>query len=447
MTPTMLPWFDDGDPIPDPATVDTLRTRAAARLDNHEPDQHAVVSDEVFAWAADRAAAGRPPMPEAVERRLIRAVHGGLAGLGGLAAVLDRDAIENIHVHGHDHVLVNTADGTTARWPHPVADSDEALLDLLGELFARAGRTSREFSPAHPIANIRIPAGGPLGARIAAVRELCDRPRVAIRRHRLAHAALEDLRANGTLDARLQQFLSAAVAAGLNLLVTGGPYAGKTTLLRALCQEIPAPEHVVTVEDDYELGLHLDHGRHPLVTALESRTAGAEGTGEITLDDLLKQALRHSPSRVIVGEVRAGEITAMMRALGNGAAGGMGTLHATSARAVPDRIAALGQLADPPLPIAAAHRWTASALDVIVHVTRHDQPDGRHRTVGEIVEVGPVGDAEAPDLTPLFATAPGQRHPIPVGPPSPELLERLVATGLDAGVFDLPARAWGGEHR
>ncbi|WP_338600504.1 CpaF/VirB11 family protein [Saccharopolyspora sp. SCSIO 74807] len=438
MNRPVLPWFDDGDPIPDPATVDTIRKRSAARLDAREHDEQAVVSDEVSAWTADRAAAGRPPVSEAVERRLIRAVHGALAGLGGLAALLDRERIENIHIHGYDHVLVETAEGTTTRWPHPVADSDEALLDLLGEMFARAGRTSREFSPAHPIANVRIAAGGPLGARVAAVRELCDRPRVAIRRHRLAHATLGDLRANGTLDTRLQEFLSAAVAAGLNLLITGGPYAGKTTLLRALCQEIPAAEHVVTVEDDYELGLHLDHARHPLVTALESRTAGAEGTGAITLDDLLKQALRHSPSRVVVGEVRAGEITALLRALGNGAAGGMGTLHATSARAVPDRIAALGQLADPPLPIGAAHRWTASALDVIVHVARHDQPDGRYRTVGEIVEVGPVGDADTPDLTPLFATAAGQRQPTPIGPPSPTLLERLTVAGLDPGVFDLP---------
>ncbi|MBK0870211.1 CpaF family protein [Saccharopolyspora sp. HNM0986] len=447
MTTHALPWFDDGDPIPDPATVDALRQRAAARLSRQEHDEQAVVSDVVFAWAAERASAGLPAVADAVERRVIRAVHGALAGLGGIAALLDRDQIENIHIHGHDHVLVETATGTTARWPHPVADSDEALMDTLGEIFARAGRTSREFSPAHPIANVRIPAGGPLGARIAAVRELCDRPKVAIRRHRLAHATLDDLHTNGTLDARLHQFLAATVAAGLNVLVTGGPYAGKTTLLRALCQQVPAPEHVVTVEDDYELGLHLDSARHPVVSAWESRTAGAEGTGEITLDDLLKQALRHSPSRVVVGEVRAGEITALLRALGNGAAGGMGTLHATSARAVPDRIAALGQLANPPLPIHAAHRWTASALDLIVHVTRHDRPDGRRRSVGEIVEVGPVGDAETPDLTPIFATPTGQDQPTPIGPPAPHLLDRLTRAGLNPGVFDCAAPAWGGEHQ
>ncbi|WP_243793813.1 CpaF family protein [Saccharopolyspora gloriosae] len=445
-TTSTLPWFDDGDPIPDPTSVEFVRVEVARRVEAGDLDEATVIHEELAMWAAHRVRRGLPELSQAAERRLEEAVRGAVNGLGGLAPVLDRDRVENIHIHGCDQVLVECSDGTTARWPYSVAESDEALLELLGELFARLGHTSREFSSAHPIANMRIGAGGPLGSRVAAVREVCARPRVAIRRHRLAHATLDDLHTNGTLDDRLHAFLAAVVTAGLNVLVTGGPYAGKTTMLRALCQQIPAPEHVITVEDDYELGLHLDPHRHPLVTAWEARTAGAEGTGEITLDDLLKQSLRHSPSRVIVGEVRAGEITALLRALGNGAAGGMGTLHATSAAAVPDRIAALGQLADPPLPIAAAHRWTASALDLIVHVTRHDTPHGRHRTVAEIVEVGPVGDADIPDLTPLVATPPGQDRAVPIGPPSPGLLDRLIHAGLDPDVFEPPALIGGGRR-
>ncbi|RKT86404.1 Pilus assembly protein, ATPase of CpaF family [Saccharopolyspora antimicrobica] len=426
--------------VPDNATVQGLRERVADRLRGTGPDERAgVVAAEISAWAHERASRGDPPLSHEDERRLADAVLAAVFGLGGLQPLLELDDVENIHIHGHDRVWLELADGQLQRWPYPVADSDSELLEQLEAMCARLGQTSREFSPAQPIVNLRLPAGGPLGARLAAVREVTDRPRVAIRRHRLAHTTLADLRRHGTLDAGLEHFLTVAVRAGVNMLVTGGPAAGKTTLLRALCAGIPPGEHIVTVEDDQELGLHLDLER--VVTPLEARTANAEGVGEVSMDALLKQALRHSPSRVIVGEVRGGEITALLRALGNGATGGMGTLHALSARAVPDRIAALGQLAVPPLPVEAAHRWTASALDLIVHLVRRDHAGGRERFVGEVVEVGAVGDATIPDLTTLFG--PNQEgRVVPVCPPSPQLMTRLQAHGLDRTVFSHPAGQW-----
>ncbi|MEV5542046.1 ATPase, T2SS/T4P/T4SS family [Saccharopolyspora shandongensis] len=427
--------------IPDNATVQALREKVAARLRNSTADERAaLVASEITAWAHERASRGDPPLSVGEEQRLADAVLAAVFGLGQLQPLLELEDVENIHIHGHDRVWLELADGRLQRWPYPVADSDTELLEQLEAMCARLGQTSREFSPAQPIVNLRLPAGGPLGARLAAVREVTDRPRIAIRRHRLTHTTLTDLRRHGTLDPGLEHFLSVAVAAGVNLLVTGGPFAGKTTLLRALCAEIPVHEHIVTVEDDYELGLHLDSER--VVTALEARTANAEGVGEISLDDLLKQTLRHSPSRVIVGEVRGGEITALLRALGNGAAGGMGTLHATSARAVPDRIAALGQLAMPPLPVGAAHRWTASALDLIVHLARRDHSGRRERFVAEIVEVGPVGDAAIPDLTTLFGPRPGDGRAVPACPPSPTLMARLQAHGLDRTLFNRPDGQW-----
>ncbi|QIZ37905.1 CpaF family protein [Saccharopolyspora sp. ASAGF58] len=441
--------------VPDQATVRALRARVARRLQgegSHGVERASLVGEEITAWAHERASRGDPPLSEQDERVLAAAVLAALAGLGGLQPLLERGDVENIHIHGHDQVFLELADGRLQRWPHAVAASDAELVELLEAMFARLGQTSREFSPARPIGNLRLPAGGPLGARLAAVREVSGRPRVAIRRHRLAHATLTDLHHQGSLDAGLLHFLQVAVAAGLNLVVTGGPYAGKTTLLRALCDEIPAGEHIVTVEDDYELGLHLNPVKHPLVTPLEARTANAEGVGEVSLDDLLKQTLRHSPSRVVVGEVRGGEITALLRALGNGAAGGMGTLHAACARAVPDRIAALGQLATPPLPVEAAYRWTASALDLIVHLARRDYAGRRERFVTEIAEVGQVGDAAIPDLTSLFGPRPGDGRAIPVSAPSRVLLARLEARGLDRGIFQhhhgrWDTHHWGGEDR
>ncbi|MFD2422693.1 CpaF family protein [Amycolatopsis pigmentata] len=438
----------------DAEAVRAIREAVAARLERAAAGQlhrevppsaeeaqarvHAAATEEVGAWVRRRAGAGQPPVPLADERRLVRAVVAALSGLGALDELLERDEVENIHVHGCDHVILELADGTIERWPHPIADTDAELVEMLAAMFARQGQTSREFNPGRPIGNLRIPAGGPLGARVAAVIEVSDRPRVAIRRHRLVNTGLNDLIHNGTLDPVLGSFLRAAVLAGCNIVVSGGPAAGKTTLLRALCREIPVVEHVVTVEEEYELGLHL--GTRPLVTPLEARPANSEGRGEITLDDLLTQTLRHSPSRVIVGEVRAGEVTAMLRALGNGAAGGMCTLHAASATAVFDRIAALGQLSTPPLPIDAAHQWTASAIDLVVYVTRtdHDHPgeSRRQRLVTEVIEVGPIGDAGRPDTIRVFAPHPSDSRATPAYPPSQELLQRLAHHEFDPAAFD-----------
>lgn len=446
------PGATDGDgQVPDGEVVRQIRHRVAARLQNTPSEtadeQKHMVHSEISAWVAERFVTGAAPYSQQYERRIADAVLAALSGLGGLQPLLDRDDVENVHIHGHNRVFLELADGRITRWPHPVAETDGELLELLGDMFARLGQTSREFSPAQPIGNLRLPAGGPLGARLAAVRDLAGRPRVAIRRHRLAEHTLTDLAQRGTVDTAVGQFLSAAVRAGVNLVVSGGPAAGKTFLLRALCAEIDDSEHVVTVEDDYELGLHLDEVRHPLVTPLEARYANAEGVGEITLDDLLKQALRHSPHRLIVGEVRGGEVTALLRALGNGAvAGGMCTLHATSASAVTDRIAALSQLATPPLAIAAAHQWTASALDLIVHIARRDTRTGgqwrRERYVTEIIEVGAVGDADRPDAITVFGPRPGDDRAVPVCPPSPPLLARLEAAGLHRSLFNQPAGHW-----
>jgi len=271
---------------------------------------------------------------------------------------------------------------------------------------------------------------------------LTPRPTVAIRLHRLPELDLAGMVASGTVTPAAASMLRAAVRAGLNMVVSGGPGAGKTTLVRVLAHEIAPAEHVVTVEEERELGLHLDQARHPLVTPFEAREANAEGAGEISLDDLLKQALRHSPSRVIVGEVRGGEVTAMLRALANGATGGMCTLHANSAGAVFDRIAALAQLAHPPLPIIAAYQWTATAINFIVHVERRDSIDSRgrrsrRRMVTEIIEVGPVGDSGRPDATVVFGPGP-DGSTVPLLPPSPKLLAELTRQGFDWQAAQLP---------
>ena len=433
-------------------TVAQLRGQVAARLEAErarlgrlsDADERALgrglVAAEIEAWTLARANTGEPALGPDAERALAAAVTAALFGFGRLQPLLDRDDIENIHIHGADRVVLDLADGRREIGP-PIAESDAELMELLTGWAARAGQTGREFSPAHPILNLRLPAGGPLGARLAAVMEVTARPTVAIRRHRLTHVTLADLTRLGTTSRLLEAFLAAAVRTGCNIVVSGAPSVGKTTLLRALAAEIPAHEHVVTVEEEYELGLHLIGSAgagQRLVTAMETRQANAEGVGEIGLHTLLTQALRHSPSRVIVGEVRGGEVTALLAALSNGAAGGMCTLHATSATGVLSRIAQLGQLSDPPLAPEAAWRFTAEAVDLVVHLNR----DGTGRFVSEVVEVGSVGDGARPDTTTVFAPGPDGRA-VPAYTPSGRLQQRLVAAGFALGWHPDPASETG----
>jgi Flp pilus assembly CpaF family ATPase len=427
--------------------------RAAGRRIGGQDERErarAVVAEQVEAWVAEQAARGAPPPGVAAERGLVEAVWAAVFGLGALQPLLDREDVENIHIHGFDRVFLELADGRVEQWPHPVAESDADLVALVAGFAARLGQTGRELSPARPMLNLRLPAGGRLGARLAAVIEVVDRPRVAIRRHRLVDVSLGDLVGYGTLSRGLAGFLAAAVRAGVNIVVSGGPAAGKTTLLRALCQQIPPGEHVVTVEEDYELGLHLNTDRLPLVTAMEARYPNAEGAGGIGLHALVQQALRQSPHRVVVGEVRGGEVTAMLRALGNGAAGGMCTLHASSAEAVFDRIASLGQLADPAMPIDAAYRWTSQAIDLVVHLRRTDHhAEGgrawRHRYVSEVLAVGPVGDAGRPDVTRLFSPRPSDGRAVPDLPPGSRLAAELARAGFDPAWLDRDdgGQGWG----
>ena len=440
--------------VADPVVVAQLREAVAARLEesNEQSGRPAseqaragrLLTEALAAYAERRAASGEPPLPPGGQRTLGDAVWSALYGLGPVQQLVELLDVENIHIHGFDQVALEYADGSIRWWPHPVADSDADWVQLLATAAARMGQTPREFSPASPLLNTHLPVGGPLGCRLAATIEVSGRPRVAIRLHRVPDLDLDGLVATGTATPAVGSLLRAAIRAGLRLVVSGGPGAGKTTILRVLAHEIDPIEHLVTVEEEQELGLHLDRAKHPLVTAFQVREANAEGAGQITLDDLLWQSLRHCPSRVIVGEVRGGEVTAMLRMFGNGAVGGgMCTLHATSATAVFARIASLAQLASPPLPVETAYQWTASAIDLIVHVRRQDSVDARgrrtrRRFISEIIEVGPVGDSGRPDATALFEAGPDGAV-VPAMPPSPELMTKLAAHGFDWAALHGPA--------
>jgi pilus assembly protein CpaF len=353
---------------------------------------------EAHARAALRSGTAVPDTE--AETRVARAVHDSLFGLGGFTPLLEDPGIENIDANGCDVVWVRRADGTRER-VGPVASSDDDLVDLIRTLAARTGTEERRFDRGVP----RLSAQLPDGSRLFAVMAVSRRPSVSIRRHRFPRTTLRELTRLGMIDRELRSFLTALVLARKNVLVAGGTNLGKTTLLRALASVIPAEERLVTIEDAYELGLDHDRTAHPNVVALQAREPNVEGAGEVTQSELVRWALRMSPDRVIVGEIRGCEVIPMCNAMSQGNDGSMTTLHASGSRGVFTKLAAYAVQAPERLPLEATNLLVASAVHVVVHlawaggrrvvssVREVVDADGAHVVSNEVFRPGPDGRA------------------------------------------------------
>src|SRR5919199_1152369 len=220
--------------------------------------------------------------------------------------------------------------------------------------------------------------------------DVCRRPSVSIRRARLGKVFLSDLIGNGTILPELGSMLSAAVTARKNIMIAGSTNAGKTTLLRALANEIPAHERLVTVERALELGLDQFPELHPNVVAFEERLPNSEGLGAISMAELVRRSLRMNPSRVIVGEVLGDEIVTMLNAMTQGNDGSLSTIHANSSAEVFNRIATYALQAQERLPVEATHMLIAGAINFVIFIERRNdyQRGGRlRRFISSVREV------------------------------------------------------------
>ncbi len=313
-----------------------------------------------------------------------------LAGLGRLQLLLDDETIQDVNINGGDEVWVLRADGSKTQG-EPVADNDEDLLKLGQRLARRYGREGeQEWSETRPVAEVTLASGH----RISLVREIAPRPTISIRRPDPTIRRVSQLVALGTLHEAVAEFLSGVVRFGANVLVAGGPKAGKTTTMRCLLNEIDADERIITIEDVRELELGhpvmVDADGNPLhndVVAIATRRPNTEGEGAFTLSDGLRASKRLNPDRLVVGEVRSSEAAEMLDAMMGEAGGSVCTIHAASARAALGRLEYLAA-EHSTMSEAGARRRVADAVDVVCW--QRQDPKTRQRYVAEVLEVGGI---------------------------------------------------------
>jgi len=389
-------------------------------------------------YAKEQLEEGREPLPFDEETTLAQAIHDALFGLGALQRLLDDPSIENIDANGHADVWVTRADGSKHRAP-PIADSDDELIDTLRMTAARVGLTERRFDNGSPSLNLQLPDG----SRLFAVMAVTSRPCVAIRRHRFPKVFLDDLVGLASIDLALREFLSAAVKARKSFIICGGVDAGKTTLLRAMLNEVGPEERIVTIEDNLELGLDRYPDLHPDVVALEGREENVEGEGEIDLATLVRWGLRMNPDRVIVGEVRGHEVIPMLNAMSQGNDGSMCTVHANSSLGAFGKLAMYAIQAPERLNLEATNLMVANAINFVVHIgtSAGGGEGGMRRYVTSVREI--VG-AEGPLVMSNEVFFPGpDKRAVPGSPLRDQTQADLAAVGFDYRVLLRPDGWWG----
>jgi pilus assembly protein CpaF len=308
---------------------------------------------------------------------LVRDIVNEMVGLGPLERYLEDETVTEIMVNGHRQLYVERA-GHIDRVEGGFI-SDEQVLRVIERIIGPQGRRIDESSP---MVDARLPDGSRVNAIIPPLS--VDGPLLTIRKFASKPLLLDDLIRKGTLTREMAEFLASGVRDRKNIIIVGGTGSGKTTLLNALSGCIPDGDRIITIEDAAELRLQQEH-----VARLEARPPNIEGRGAVAIRDLVRNALRMRPDRIIIGEVRGGEALDMLQAMNTGHAGSMSTVHANSARDAISRLETMVLMAGMDLPVRAIRDQIVAALDLIVHQER--QHDGS-RKVTSITEVVGIED-------------------------------------------------------
>jgi pilus assembly protein CpaF len=382
------------------------------------------LSERVLRAVTEQLALDRTPLTRDERRQLVREITDDILGYGPLEPLLRDDSVTEVMVNGADRIYIER-NGKIERAGVTFVD-DAHLLRIIDKIVSQVGRRVDEASP---MVDARLPDGSRVNAIIPPLS--LRGPTLTIRKFSRDPYTMDDLINFGTLTPKAAHFLAACVQGKLNMLISGGTGTGKTTTLNALSAYVPGDERIVTIEDAAELQLQQEH-----VITLESRPANIEGQGEVKIRELVRNALRMRPDRIIVGEVRGAETLDMLQAMNTGHEGSLTTIHANSPRDALARLETLVLTAGVDLPLRAIREQVASAFDVLVQITRLVDGSRRISHVTEVLRM----ESDVITLQDIFLARPPDEDgasqvtrllsPLSCTGLKPHFLEKMAANGV-----------------
>jgi pilus assembly protein CpaF len=370
------------------------------------------LAERVYTAVTEELALDRTPLTREERREIVRQLSDDILGYGPIEPLLRDDSVTEVMINGPDKVFVERGgklEHTSVRFV-----DDSHVMRIIDKIVSQVGRRVDEASP---MVDARLPDGSRVNAIIPPL--ALRGPTVTIRKFSRDPYTVNDLITFGTLTARSAQFIAACVKGKLNILISGGTGTGKTTTLNAMSAFIPGDERIVTIEDAAELQLQQEH-----VITLESRPPNIEGSGEIKIRELVRNALRMRPDRIIVGEVRGAETLDMLQAMNTGHEGSLTTIHANSPRDALARLETLVMTAGVELPHRAIREQISSAFDLLVQIQRLVDGSRRITHISEVLGM----ESDVVTLQDIFVASAPSENEVHTG--AHRLLAPLRATGL-----------------
>src|SRR5215216_2281090 len=391
------------------------------------------LSERVLREVTEQLALDRTPLTREERRRIVREITDDILGYGPLEPLLRDDSVTEVMVNNFDRIFIER-EGKIERSQTTFADNAH-LLRIIDKIVSQVGRRIDESSP---MVDARLPDGSRVNAIIPPLS--LRGPTLTIRKFSRDPYTMDDLITFGTLTPKAAQFLAACTRGKLNVLISGGTGTGKTTTLNAISAFVPGEERIVTIEDAAELQLQQEH-----VITLEARPPNIEGQGEVKIRELVRNALRMRPDRIIVGEVRGPETLDMLQAMNTGHEGSLTTIHANTPRDALSRLETLVLTAGVDLPLRAIREQISSAFDLLNQINRLVDGSRRVTNVTEVLRM----ESEVITLQDIFVAKPPEEDanpdrtltllsPLTCSGLKPHFLEKMTANGvtLPANFFE-----------